>query len=59
MVRNLLLFGITHSNAADLSQFYAEMKFQQFSLYLQDEVALSENFKVTGGLRFELPVYPH
>lgn len=51
-------FGITHSNAADLSQFYAEMKFQQFSLYLQDEIALSENLKVTGGLRFELPIYP-
>lgn len=51
-------FGITHSNAADLSQFEAKMKFQQTSLYLQDEVALSENLKVTGGIRFELPIYP-
>ena len=51
-------FGITHSNAADLSQFMAEMKFQQYSLYLQDEVAVSENLKVTGGVRFELPIYP-
>lgn len=51
-------FAITHSNSADMSQFLAELKFQQFSLYLQDEVAVSENFKVTGGLRFELPIYP-
>lgn len=51
-------FAITHSNSADMSQFLAELKSQQFSLYLQDEVAVSENFKVTGGLRFELPIYP-
>jgi hypothetical protein len=51
-------FAITHSNRADLSQFYARMKFQQFSLYLQDEVSVSDNFKLTGGLRFELPTYP-
>lgn len=25
---------------------------------MQDEVSVSENFKVTGGLRFELPTYP-
>lgn len=51
-------FAITHSNAADFSQFIAQLKFQQFSLYLQDEIAVSENLKLTGGLRFELPAYP-
>ena len=51
-------FAITHSNSPDMSQFLAELKFQQFSLYLQDEIAVSENFKLTGGLRFELPIYP-
>ena len=51
-------FAITHSNSPDMSQFLAELKFQQYSLYLQDEVSVSENFKVTGGLRFELPTYP-
>ena len=45
-------FAITHSNSPDMSQFLAELKFQQYSLYLQDEVSVSENFKVTGGLRF-------
>ncbi len=51
-------FGITHSNSADLSQFQAEMKYQQYSLYLQDEMNLADNFKLTAGIRFELPTYP-
>ena len=29
-------FAITHSNSPDMSQFLAELKFQQYSLYLQD-----------------------
>jgi hypothetical protein len=51
-------FAITHSNSPGFAQYYARMKFQQFSLYFQDEVSVSDNFKVTGGLRFELPTYP-
>lgn len=51
-------FAITHSNSKDLSQFKSEMDFQQFSLYLQDEMTLSENFKLSAGVRFELPTYP-
>lgn len=51
-------FGITHSNSKDLSPFEAELKFQQYSAYIQDEMSLSENFKLSAGLRFELPVYP-
>ncbi len=35
-------FAITHSNSPDMSQFLAELKFQQYSLYLQDEVSVSE-----------------
>lgn len=51
-------FAITHANSADLTPFNAELKFQQFSAYLQDEMSLSENFKLSAGLRFELPMYP-
>ncbi len=51
-------FGITHSNSKDLSQFIAKMKSINWSFYLQDQMALSDRFKLTAGLRFELPVYP-
>ena len=49
-------FAITHSNAADYSQFKAEMKTLQYSLYLQDQMNISENFKLTAGIRFEMPI---
>ncbi len=51
-------FAITHSNAADYSQFKAEMKTLQYSLYVQDQMNINDNFKLTAGVRFELPKYP-
>ena len=47
-----------HSNSEDLSQFMAKMTTMQHSLYLQDQMNISDNFKLTAGIRFELPVYP-
>ena len=47
-------FAITYSNADDYSQFNAEMKTQQYSLYLQDQMNISENFKLMAGIRFEM-----
>ena len=51
-------FGITHSNSADLKQFKSELAFQQYSLYWQDQLNVSDNFRLTVGLRFEMPTYP-
>ena len=51
-------FLVTHSNSADLSQFTSKMRQTQYSAYIQDQWNISENFKLTAGLRFELPVYP-
>ncbi len=51
-------FLITHSNSADLSQFQAKMKTLNYSAYIQDQWNVNNNFKLTAGLRFELPVYP-
>jgi len=51
-------FGITHSNKADLKQQNAEFDYHQVSAYFQDEVALTPNFRMTAGIRFELPIYP-
>jgi hypothetical protein len=42
----------------DGSQFKAEMKYNQFSFYLQDQMNVSDHFRLTAGLRFELPIYP-
>ena len=53
-----LAYGITTSRALDGSQFEAKMKYNQFSFYLQDQVNISDQFRLTGGLRFEVPIYP-
>lgn len=51
-------YGITTSRALDGSQFQAKMKYNQFSFYLQDQINFSDRFRLTAGLRFEVPVYP-
>lgn len=51
-------FAITHSNRDDLKQVYPSFKYMQASWYLQDEVSFSDWFKLTAGIRFELPIYP-
>jgi len=35
----------------------SELSFGQFSTYLQDEYSVSDNLKITGGLRIDLPMY--
>ena len=51
-------FAITHSNSADLSQFKSTLAFQQYSAYIQDQMNLTDNFRLTAGIRFEMPTYP-
>ena len=51
-------FAITHSNRDDLAQVYPSFNYMQASAYLQDELNFSDNFKLTAGLRFEMPFYP-
>ena len=49
---------ITMSASADGSQFVAKMKTQQLSLYVQDQINISDRFRLTAGLRMEKPIYP-
>lgn len=51
-------YAITHSFKNDYSQAFPEFSFNQVSLYLQDEVTISERFKFMAGIRFEIPTYP-
>ncbi|MBQ0056017.1 MAG: TonB-dependent receptor [Bacteroidales bacterium] len=52
-------YGVTYPFAgADKDQFIAEMTYRQFSYYLQDEINLTKNFKLTAGVRFEHSIYP-
>ena len=52
------LFGITYGNNDAHSMFTSKMKTNQWSLYLQDNMSLSDRFRMSLGVRFELPSYP-
>ena len=51
-------FAITHANRDDLQQVFPSFRYMQASAYLQDELNISNNFKLTAGIRFEMPFYP-
>ena len=51
-------FAITHANRDDLKQVYPSFQYMQASAYVQDELTISDNFKLTAGIRFEMPIYP-
>ena len=55
---NTRLFGITYGNNEAHSRFVAEMSTNQWSLYLQDNWSISDRFRMSLGVRFELPSYP-
>ncbi|MBQ0077604.1 MAG: TonB-dependent receptor [Bacteroidales bacterium] len=50
-------FMITHANLDDpTQQVFPSFDYSQFSAYVQDEIAISDYFKLTAGLRLELPL---
>lgn len=51
-------FAITYPLTEDGSQAFPAFKFNQLSLYLQDEYTVNTKLKLTAGLRVELPSYP-
>ena len=55
---NTRMFGITYGNNANHSPFVAKMNTNQWSLYLQDNWSISDRFRMSLGVRFELPSYP-
>mgnify|MGYP001285176301 CR=1 FL=1 len=51
-------FALTYGNNENLEQAYPTFKTTQYAAYLQDEMSISDRFKLTAGVRLELPVYP-
>lgn len=51
-------FLITFGNNEKHEQAFPSFNFIQNSLYAQDEITLSDRFKLTAGLRLEMPYYP-
>ena len=51
-------FAIAYGNNPGHDMFLQEMSMNQWSLYFQDNISLSDRFRLSAGLRFELPSYP-
>jgi hypothetical protein len=51
-------FAVTHGNNAKLTQEYPTFQYEQASVYLQDQMNVSNNFRLTAGIRLEYPFYP-
>ncbi len=51
-------FGITYSLSPGFAQAFPSFKFAQYSAFVQDEISTSDRFKLTLGLRADLPTYP-
>jgi hypothetical protein len=50
-------YGITYSLTPGYEQAFPRFKFGQFSVYGQDEINMSKNFRLNLGLRIDMPSY--
>ena len=51
-------FTQTFSLSKNFAPAFSAFKYAQYSLYAQDEISVNKNFRLTLGLRLELPTYP-
>ncbi|HET6765950.1 MAG TPA: TonB-dependent receptor, partial [Chitinophagaceae bacterium] len=51
-------YALTYSLEKDFAQAFPTFEFMQYSLYAQDEISIDKKFKLTLGLRLDLPTYP-
>ena len=51
-------FALTYSLSDGFAPAFSAFKFAQYSGYIQDEIAINRNFKLTVGLRIDQPTYP-
>ena len=55
---NPINYAITYPLTPGYKQAFPKVGFTQYSVYGQDEMALSEKFRLTVGLRLDLPTFP-
>lgn len=55
--KNPIDFGLTYSLTPGYEQAFPSFKYQQHSVYLQDEIAVSNRLRITPGLRVDLTHY--
>ncbi len=51
-------YALTYSLSKNFAPAFSAFKFRQYSVYGQDEIAINRNFRLTLGLRLDLPTYP-
>lgn len=51
-------FALTYSLSKNFAPAFSAFDFRQYSLYAQDEIYMNKNFRLTVGLRLDLPTYP-
>ncbi len=51
-------FAFTYSLSPNFAPAFSAFTFRQYSVYGQDEIAVNKNFRLTVGLRLDLPTYP-
>jgi hypothetical protein len=51
-------YALTYSLEKGFAQAFPTFQFMQYSAYGQDEIAINKKFKLTLGLRLDLPTYP-
>ncbi len=51
-------YALTYSLSKNFAPAFSAFKFRQYSVYGQDEISINKDFKLTVGLRIDLPTYP-
>jgi len=51
-------FTITYSLSKNFAPAFSAFDFRQYSVFGQDEIFINKNFRLTVGLRLDLPTYP-
>jgi hypothetical protein len=51
-------YALTYSLLPGFAQAFPKVGFTQYSVYGQDEIAVTDRLRVTAGIRFDLPTFP-
>ncbi|HET9055053.1 MAG TPA: TonB-dependent receptor, partial [Cyclobacteriaceae bacterium] len=55
---NPVNYALTYSLSPGFKQAFPNIGYNQYSVYAQDEMAINDRFKLTAGIRFDLPTFP-